>query len=261
MRQPSVVLAAHGAGDQSPANRLVESLAAKLRTALPQTHITPAFNFGTPSFADAVAAAPEGPVVVVPVMTGRGWFVDTKLPAELNRGAGSRPLTLTPPVGCVRAVVEHALDRATHAYHAHTTRAGTPPTLLVVAHGTKKSSASRSSGRRLVQLLQSRLGPNARITAAFLEEPPLLETLAPTLPGHLILLPWFLGGGNHADRDIPERLGPALARTTLLESLGDLPDLLHTTLLDLVIGNGCGWGDQCCAANAVTRASAAEVTP
>lgn len=242
-----LLLAAHGAGDDSPANELIRELCQKVSNHLPTLPVSPAFNMGSPSFPEVLGTVPESNITLIPVMTGRGWFVDTKLPAEIAKHprASTCALQFTSPVGCVREVVETAVTRAADAFRALASRTHQQPQVIVVAHGSSRSPASVSAGRRLARLLRERLGVE-QVHAAFLDDQPLLEDVAPNLPGPLLVLPWLIGGGSHARNDIPERLGTALERSHILPALGDDLDLLVRAILRLAAGDGCGWGDLCC---------------
>jgi sirohydrochlorin ferrochelatase len=91
-----------------------------------------------------------------------------------------------------------------------------------VAHGTARSTLSKTSSLDLRNRLAATL-PHTSILNAFLDEPPLLEDLAPTLPpAPLIVVPWLLGGGSHHREDLVSRLGAALQRATVLPALAEL---------------------------------------
>ncbi len=80
-------------------------------------------------------------------------------------------------------------------------------TLLLAAHGSKVSPASRDATLNLVRTLRSAL-PFGSIIAGFLEEPPYLSDAARGL-GPSICLPLFALKAGHAGIDVPERLSAA----------------------------------------------------
>ena len=216
----TILLAAHGARTGSASNEMIESLARRLRDRRPDLTFRPAFNLGEPRFSDAIP--PTGDVIVVPVMTGRGYFVDERLPEELARSPhyDAGRVTITPPVGCVPAIVDDVVERGVDAW-----RDGA--VVLVVAHGTTRDATSRAGGEGIAARIVGRLPTGADVRACFLDDAPLLEDVAPTLPADaaIVVVPWLLGGGGHFNDDIRERLGDAFARATVCRPLGELPSL------------------------------------
>ncbi len=69
----SVILAAHGAGDGSAANRALLELADALREARPGVRFGCAFWKGTPSFEEAARSSRGEDPVVVPIMASGGY--------------------------------------------------------------------------------------------------------------------------------------------------------------------------------------------
>lgn len=216
---PTILLAAHGARTGSASNEMIEALARRLRDRRPDTTFQPSFNLGEPRFPDAIP--PTGDVIVVPVMTGRGYFVDERLAEELAKSPhfDAARITITPPVGVVPSIVEDVVARGVSAYV-------TNAVVLVVAHGTTRDLKSREGGEGIAARLRERL-PGTDVRAVFLDDAPLLEDVAPTLPADapIVVVPWLLGGGGHFNDDIRERLGDAFARTTVCRPLGELPSL------------------------------------
>jgi hydroxymethylbilane synthase len=214
----TLLLAAHGAGDAAPINRLVRVLAARL-AAGSDLDARVGFKLGTPDFALAASRLPsDRPSVVVPLMTSDGYFVRSVLPGIIERAAPSpRLVTIAPPLGLDPRVHDLLLRRAA----GHPAVSGvSPPPLLVVGHGTSRSLASATSTYELVASLRDRF-PRLRVRAAFLDQAPSLEDAGTDLDAqHLLVLPFLLGGGPHVLSDIPERL--TTARTTRVDVLDPL---------------------------------------
>jgi sirohydrochlorin ferrochelatase len=228
MPSPTLILAAHGAGDGSDANQFVESLAARVRSARPGVEVLPAYNLGTPRFPEALSAVSSDRAVLVPLMTGRGYFVDERLPAELAKSPryGQVRLAITPPLGTSSLLVDELLERSVGTFAALGS-----PTVLVVAHGTTRNPASRTAALDLAGTLAGRLPSGAAIHTTFLDDHPLLEDLGPTLPpAPILVVPWLLGGGGHHQNDIRERLGEAFERTTVLPALAELSNFTDAVL-------------------------------
>lgn len=231
MVSATLILAAHGAGDDSEQNRLVESLAARLRGARAGLQVLCAYNLGTPRFAEALALATSPRIVLVPLMTGPGYFVDERLPAELAKSPLYTPerVRIAAPLGTSAFLVEEVLARAVGVTR-QVGQGGEAPTVLVVAHGTTRNPVSRTAANELAGVLTGRLAAAGRAvsscSAVFLDEPPLLEDVVPTLPdGPIVVVPWLLGGGGHHLTDIRERLGERYEQATVLPPLAMLPQL------------------------------------
>jgi sirohydrochlorin cobaltochelatase len=204
-------VAAHGAGDESAANagtRRVAEVAARFAGA---DEWSAAFNRGTPTYAEVLDRLTADEVVVVPLLTSDGYFHNSVLPRELgrNRRFDAVTLTTTAPLGlhpalrdyCARQVRAAALQFAVPASDA---------TLVVVGHGTTRDPRSAAATRALATALYQRLGWTAA-RAAFLDDAPRLEELPATLATrYAVILPFMLGGGEHAATDIPQRLGAAV---------------------------------------------------
>ncbi len=203
----AVVLAAHGCGDESNANRRVREIAAQVsaRTGL---ETVAGFNLGTPGWAEAIDGLEAQRVVVVPLMTSDGFFVREVLP-ERCRGAssaGSRELVFAGPVGMREVVVGAVVERVARTVGELGVDAARA-TVLVVGHGTRRNPASGDSTRELASRIGARLG-GADARAVFLDQDPLLEDVGPTLgAGDVVVVAYLLGGGDHAEVDITERLG------------------------------------------------------
>ena len=99
----SVILAAHGAGDGSEANRGVLKLAETLRARRPGVRFRCAFWKGTPSFEDAARSFLGQSPVVVPIMASGGYYARRRLPDECAKGDSSHSFVIAPPIGTLSA--------------------------------------------------------------------------------------------------------------------------------------------------------------
>lgn len=208
MTRTALILAAHGAGDASAANQRVRDLARQLQNAGEFDEVQPAFNLGAPGFAQALDVTFADAVTVVPLMTSDGYFSQTVLPRELARSSRFPRVRIrvTPPVGTHSAMADLVADRATEAMiRFHFDPSDTA--LLVVGHGSAQHRTSRQATAKLRDALRER-SFCARVEAGFLDEEPRVEVAARTLPqSNLVAVPFLIGGGDHATRDIPMRLG------------------------------------------------------
>ena len=203
MTIPNLIVAAHGNRDESYANASLRRLAKELSDRL-GCSVEVAYNQGSPSFAEAATSASTGSIVI-PVMTSDGYFLRERLvPACVSAGRGLR---VAPPIG-----VQPQLRRAVAQRAASCAAAAPSPsgTILVVGHGTKRHAGSSTTTRQLVGEIRQLLTHDRlewRVLDAYLDQPPLLERVAETLSGALVVVPWLIGGGGHDLDDLSDRVG------------------------------------------------------
>jgi sirohydrochlorin cobaltochelatase len=208
MSRQALILAAHGSGDGSAANAHLRRMAARLAESARFGHVSAAFHLGSPGYADALEGADADLVTVVPVMTSEGWYARTVLPRELARSRryAAVDVRLTPPVGTHARIP----DLAARHIRAEVNRLRLDPrtvTLVLVGHGTTRDPWSRVATERLRDALRGRCVAR-RVEAAFLDEAPRVEDAAgSTRHGAVLFVPFLIGGGEHAIRDLPERAG------------------------------------------------------
>lgn len=197
-RARPLILAAHGAGVASRADRQVHLLARTLSRRLGGTAVRPAFHLGTPSVPEALREAPGG-AVILPLLTSEGYF-SSRLEGVIAAGGQSGCThTLLPPLGVADALREAACARLSRLL-CHTRPK--PDHLLLVAHGTDRHSGSGASARQLATLLMERCG--LPTTVAFLDQEPTIREVVASLRGgtRLVVFPFLLGGGRHAAADV-----------------------------------------------------------
>ena len=226
-----VILAAHGAGNGSRANELVNACARRLEASLTGVRVTAAFHHGAPSFADALLSADRARRLVVPLLASDGYYA-ARMRREVERAAvtGTAPIMLA-PVGTQRAFVRALAHRVAR----HIVEHGLAPArtiAVVVGHGTLRHPGSGRAARSLAQAITRVSGVTAH--AAYLDESPLLEDVIRRVPldASLVVVPLLVGGGDHAENDVPARVrAGARGRgvpddcVVILESMGGLPTL------------------------------------
>lgn len=122
----------------------------------------------------------------------------------------------------------------------------TRPTLLIVAHGSRRAASNeevRTLGRRLAEARHPDL---ADVEVAFLElaEPSIAAGLARCVAKgaqQIVVLPYFLAAGTHVANDIPAEVAAFCAshpgvKVTLTPHLGAAPTLPQA-ILGLVLAD------------------------
>ncbi|MET8955317.1 sirohydrochlorin chelatase [Streptomyces sp. NPDC004129] len=118
------------------------------------------------------------------------------------------------------------------------TRHPAPPTLVLVAHGSRDPRALSTVGALAERVRELRPRLPVRLGHIELNAPLLPDTLASLGEGRAVLVPLLLGRGHHVKRDIPEMAGAARAGTRVAAPLGPHPLLVETLYARLV---EAGW--------------------
>ncbi len=200
-----IVLAAHGAGDTSRANAIVERCAERLEVAMVGARVRPAFRLGTPSYTAAFQAADRPVRIVAPLLTSDGFHTAALRSVVERHTHHSQRSIVTDPLGTTPSIHEviaaHVRERLRPS--------GILPAavaVLVIGHGTPRHPNSRETTEGVVQALTAQLGCIAR--AAFLDDAPDIEHALRDLPPNapLAIVPFLFGGGPHALVDVPARV-------------------------------------------------------
>ncbi len=209
MNRPALVLAAHGSHVERGVNSTIRAWARRIADLSLFVNVTAAFKIGRPTFAsvlDELDAVDE--VVVVPVMTSEGFCQDVVLPRELAKNERFERVRVvqTPTLGThprmsrvvaarIRALLaEQQLDPGTVS-------------LAVVGHGSERHRGSQRTTFRLVDAMRRRR-VFGEVLPAFLDEDPRVETVLDRADfPNVVVIPFFIGVGQHTTSDIPSRLG------------------------------------------------------
>lgn len=223
----TVLLLAHGSTVNAESARPAQVLAERLRARGLFAAVEACFWKQRPGVVEAVAGARSPRVFVVPLMTGPGYFVEEVIPAALGfrrvgatafsrvQERGAQRLFYTHPVGTSPRVTDLLRARALAVVAAHPfPRAPRPEetTLVVVGHGTERSTASRQAVEEHVARLRQ-AGAFAEVLPAFLEiEPAVARVPAQAAQRFVVVVPLFISDGLHAAEDIPVLLGEPAER-------------------------------------------------
>jgi sirohydrochlorin ferrochelatase len=234
----SVILAAHGAGDGSEANRRLLALADALRVARPGVRFGCAFWKGTPSFEDAARSSRGQGPVVVPIMASGGYYARRRLPEEWAKGDPSRSFVIAPPIGTLPAFPRVLATKVGVAV-TDMMRRGLNPVVLLVGHGTTRILSSGDAARSVRDELALTF-PHTEILTAFLDESPHLSDVAGSLGDRpVVAAPLLLGGGPHVLVDLvgaltapraSSRLGHMTETLKILPPILEWPELASLTL-------------------------------
>ncbi len=208
MTRSGLVLAAHGSTSEAGVNARIEALVADLARRGGFDEVRAAFHRGVPSFATVLDTMTADVVTVVPVMASDGYYAEHVLPRELaeNGRFESVRCTITTSVGThpnMAAIVEARVSRLldTFRFDRHET------TLALIGHGTERHRQSRGAVERVACRLRSG-DVCGEVILGLLDEEPSVDTVpARATRECVIVLPFLIGAGAHAMKDVPRRLG------------------------------------------------------
>jgi sirohydrochlorin ferrochelatase len=227
MRTPEAVLVAHGSpGDPLPQDQAMADLAARVSSLLPGWTIRGA-TLASPGSLQQALLGLSSPMVF-PFFMAEGFFTRDVLPRRLKAAAGA-PRQL-PAFGSDPAIPALVAEAAMTGAG----KAGLLPeetVLLLAAHGSQVSPASRLATIGLAQHLASSL-PFRAVVTGFIEEQPFLADAARGLPLALCL-PLFTLNAGHVVKDVPEALAEASFYGPVLPPIGQhfaVPRLIGAAL-------------------------------
>jgi sirohydrochlorin cobaltochelatase len=203
----ALVVAAHGNGDESLANREITALTQKAARLLGVDEWTATFHRGTPRFASALDTVRAREVVVVPLMASAGYYCKKVLPKEIAKSPTfqSKSVRIAQPVGTSQRFGALATQRVTELLKIHGYTAS-ETALMIVGHGTYRHRKSRVSTEELTRLLRERFDFK-RVSSAFLDEDPrpdeVIERWHKAGIEQGIVLPFLIASGTHSLVDIP----------------------------------------------------------
>jgi sirohydrochlorin cobaltochelatase len=208
------------------------------------------FLKSAPRLIDALAWTPGGPVFLVPFLISDGVATRTVIPGLLGFegapgdvvhpqfAAADTLLLYCEPVGLHPAFPDVIRRRVLESC----ARQGWQPAevgVLLVAHGTEKDAASGLAARRHAARL-SGSGEFARVSVAFLEEPPYLADVADLGDRPTIVVGLFAESGLHGERDVPRLLKAAAERTGSVIYTG--PIGTDAAMADLIVDQARRFG-------------------
>ena len=167
--------------------------------------------------------------LIYPFFMAEGYFTGEVLPRRLKEvSAKCRQL---PAFGSDPAIPELVAEAVMTGARS-SNRVPAETTLLLAAHGSRISSASRLSTLGLAQNLVASL-PFKSVVVGFIEEPPFLADAARDL-GSAICLPLFTLNAGHVINDLPHALAKAGFEGPVLAPIGthrDVPRLISAALV------------------------------
>lgn len=212
--RPVVILAAHGERGGAGDNQRLQSLADAVAEDLPEADVAWVLvndPEAVPRFLEAIG---ERPAVFLPLLFSDGFFYRERLKPYVIGSSRhlSEPLAFWPEFSVFLA------DNLAHRLAAQLA----DPRIVLVAHGSKSSSASADAARSVAGALQGRFG---RVEPAFLEEAPLAQQALKEVDPPFAMIGLFFGDGMHGGEDFARLVSEAPNRPVVSFTIGELPGL------------------------------------
>jgi sirohydrochlorin cobaltochelatase len=224
-RQTAVLLAAHGERRENADNEGVLGLARDLTDRGLVPEVTAGFINGVPTIKDALDTLTADRIIVYPLFASSGYFTRDRLVQLIDEAdRESRDIRILPPLG-----LDPGLPHLVVAFVKQIAREhGFAPqscTVIFLAHGSRRNSASREATEHIACDVKSRAAFR-EVRIAFLEERPFLDEAAASLMGPAIIVGLFSGEGMHGAGDAP-RLTAELGRNNVVFAgvIGNAPGI------------------------------------
>jgi len=213
----ALIILGHGSTKNDDSSAPVYQHAAELRKRNLFAEVREAFWKQEPQIKTVLADISEAKIFIVPLFISEGYFTTDVIPQALGFLPGhakvetrNSELHLCKPIGTHERMTSVLLFRASEvAAKFPFPRAPHPKetTLFIVGHGTEQNENSRKAIERQVEIIRA-TNEYGAVHAVFLEEEPRVGNcyeLARTK--NIIVVPFFISDGLHAQEDIPVLLG------------------------------------------------------
>ena len=220
----ALLIAAHGERSPDATNDGVKRIARGVSAHGLVSDVAVGFINGLPSIGEAFAALAAPRVIVYPLFASSGYFTRDRLVQLLDEAnERGRDVEVLPPLGLDPGLPDLVLDCATAAARAR----GFAPeasTVILLAHGSRRNSASREATEQVARAIEGR-SAFLSVGIALLEERPFMDEAMAPVEGPAVVVGMFSGEGMHGARDAP-RLIAALNR----------PDVIYAGVIGSVVG-------------------------
>ena len=217
----ALVLLGHGSTKNADSSAPVFQHAAELRRRKFFAEVREAFWKQEPQVQTVLPAITAPRVFVVPLFISEGYFSEDVIPKALGFQLSSDPNSrithhasrithYCQPVGTHASMTDVLLARAREVvakFPFPRAPKAKDTTLFIAGHGTEQNDNSRKSIERQVELIRAR-NEYAEVHAAFMEEEPRIGGIYQVAQTrNVVMVPFFISDGLHAQEDIPVLLG------------------------------------------------------
>ena len=178
----ALLIAAHGERSPDATNEGVKRIARAVSARGLVSEVAVGFINGMPTIGEAFAALAARRVIVYPLFASSGYFTRDRLVQLLDEANDEgRDVEVLPPLGLDPGLPDLVLDRAT-AVARENGFAPEASTVILLAHGSRRNSASREATEQVARAIEDRAVFRS-VGIALLEERPFLDEAAGTCSG------------------------------------------------------------------------------
>ena len=198
----ALLIAAHGERSPGATNESVKRIAQAVSARGSVSEVVAGFINGTPTIGEAFAALTAPRVIVYPLFASSGYFTRDRLVQLLDEAnEEGRNVEVLPPLGLDPGLPDLVLNRAT-AVARERGFAPEASTVILLAHGSRRNSASRQATRQVVSAIEGRAAFRS-VGIALLEERPFMNEAMAAVQGPAVVVGMFTGEGMHGASDAP----------------------------------------------------------
>jgi len=217
----ALVLLGHGSTKNADSSAPVFQHAGELRRRKIFAEVREAFWKQEPQIQTVLPTLTAPRVFIVPLFISEGYFSEDIIPKALGFQLTADPRSrftihdsrfthYCQPVGTHESITNVLLARAREVVEKFPFPRAPKvkdTTLVIAGHGTGQNDNSRKSIERQVELIRAR-NEYAAVHAAFMEEEPRIGGIYQVAPTRqVVMVPFFISDGLHAQEDIPVLLG------------------------------------------------------
>ncbi len=217
----ALMLVGHGSTQNTDSAAPVYQHASELRRRKIFAEVREAFWKQEPKMGEVLQSITTRHVFIAPIFISEGYFSEDVIPRALGFNVTSDPasrvqrqesrtLYYCRPVGTHDSMTAVLLARAREIVKEFPFPRTPKPkdtTLFIAGHGTEQNENSRKAIERQVELIRA-VNEYADVQAIFLEEAPRIpECYQLSRTKNIIVVPFFISDGMHAQEDIPVLLG------------------------------------------------------
>ncbi|GAB5494521.1 MAG: hypothetical protein Phog2KO_47360 [Phototrophicaceae bacterium] len=207
----AVILAGHGSQISPETAGVVWRYVDALRQMGIADEITASFWKEQPEFSQVLKTVRADTLVIVPLFTSSGYFIQQIIPAEMGLdGAVTHQngctIYLTRTVGEHHRITEIVRQRILDVLQTENLSPKST-SVAIIGHGTPRSNTTQQTSRHQVKTLSDE-GLVALIVEAYLDDEPNIPSIFQRTDNeNIIAVPFFLAEGSHVSIDVPNALG------------------------------------------------------
>jgi hypothetical protein len=212
--RPVILIAAHGERGGAANNQRLASLVESVAAMIPEADVGSVLVSVDGVVPAALAACGERPVICLPLLFSEGFFLTERLKPFFNDPGRhlARPFAFWPRFAPFLAdnlalrLISKAVD----------------PRVVLIAHGSQRSSRSAEGARHVAGRLAARYG---RVEVGFLEQAPFASDVIAGAEPPYAAVGLFFGDGLHGGEDFDVLVAGASKLPAAAFTIGDIPGL------------------------------------